>query len=71
MLLLILDGTKEGLGCIEAIHSEFVSSRGTSNKWCYYISSRELTAEQLLHHVRIECPCTGYWMSILSKPEVG
>lgn len=44
----------EGLSSIGAIHTEFVSAKGSSSEWHYYITSRELTAEQLLHHARME-----------------
>ena len=44
----------KGLKCIGAIHSESTTKNGTSSEWHYYISSRELTAEQLLHHARME-----------------
>ena len=51
-----LDQKKEwaNLMCIGAIHSEFTTKKGTSSEWHYYLSSRELTAEQLLHHARME-----------------
>jgi predicted transposase YbfD/YdcC len=42
------------LKCIGAIRTEFITKKGTSNEWHYYLSSRELTAEQLLHHARME-----------------
>ena len=42
------------LCCIGAIHTEFDSKKGKSSEWHYYISSRKLTAEQLLHHARME-----------------
>ena len=44
----------KNLKCIGAIHTEFTTKKGTSNEWHYYISSRELTAEQLLRHARME-----------------
>ena len=40
--------------CIGAIHTEFTTKKGTSSEWHYYLSSRDLTAEQLLHHARME-----------------
>lgn len=40
--------------CIVAIHTEFESKKGKSNEWHYYISSRPLTADELLHHARME-----------------
>lgn len=42
------------LKCIGAIHSEITTKKGTSSEWHYYISSRSLTAEELLHHARME-----------------
>ena len=42
------------LMCIGAIHTESTTKKGTSSEWHYYLSSRELTAEQLLHHARME-----------------
>lgn len=44
----------KNLCCICAIHTEFTSKTGTSSEWHYYISSRNLTPEQLLHHARME-----------------
>ena len=47
------------LQCIGAIHREFETKQGRSSEWQYYISSRVLTAEGLLHHARqkwsVEC----------------
>ena len=42
------------LQCIGAIHREFETKQGRSSEWQYYISSRVLTAEGLLHHARQE-----------------
>jgi len=42
------------LVCIGAINTQFTSQKGTTNEWHYYISSRELTAEELLKHARSE-----------------
>ena len=42
------------LKCIGAIHSEIATKKGTSSEWHYYLSSREMSAEQLLHHARME-----------------
>ena len=44
----------KNLKCIGAIHSETATKKGTSSEWHYYLSSRELTPEQLLHHARME-----------------
>ena len=51
-----LDGRNEwkNLKCIGVIHTEFTTKKGTSSEWHYYISSRSLTAGQLLHHARME-----------------
>jgi predicted transposase YbfD/YdcC len=43
-----------GLSCIGAIRRRFTDRRGTTDKWHYYISSRELSAEELLRHARLE-----------------
>ncbi len=45
---------REGLACIGAVHAEFTSETGTTNEWHYYISSRDLTAKELLRHARQE-----------------
>jgi predicted transposase YbfD/YdcC len=50
-------GKKEewaGLSCIGAINSQFTTKKGTTNEWHYYISSRKLSAEELLKHARSE-----------------
>lgn len=44
----------KNLKCIGAIHTEFTTKKGASNEWHYYISSRKMTAEELLHHARME-----------------
>jgi predicted transposase YbfD/YdcC len=51
-----LFGKKEwsGLACIGAVNTQFTTSTGTTNEWHYYISSRKLTAEELLKHARLE-----------------
>jgi predicted transposase YbfD/YdcC len=43
-----------GLCCIGAIHTQFTTTKTTTDEWHYYISSRKLTAEQLLKHARLE-----------------
>ena len=43
-----------GIACIGAINTQFTTKKGTSNEWHYYISSRKLTAEELLKHARAE-----------------
>lgn len=51
-----LESRKEwkNLCCIGAVNAEFHTKNGTSSEWHYYISSRTLTAQQLLHHARME-----------------
>ena len=42
------------LACFGAVNTQFTTSEGTTNEWHYYISSRKLTAAQLLTHARLE-----------------
>lgn len=42
------------LKCIGAIHTEFESKSEKTSQWHYYISSKLLTPEELLKHVRCE-----------------
>lgn len=51
-----LDGKKNWakISSIGAIHTQFETSSGKTSEWHYYISSRALTAESLLYHVRAE-----------------
>ena len=42
------------LSCIGAIHTEFKTEMGESSEWHYYISNRNLSPEELLHHARME-----------------
>lgn len=44
----------ENLTTIGAIHTEFTKDDKTSSEWHYYISSRELSPKELLHHARLE-----------------
>lgn len=44
----------KNLVCIGAVHTETESKKGKSDEWHYYISSKELTPEELLHHARME-----------------
>jgi predicted transposase YbfD/YdcC len=44
----------ENLTCIGAVHTEFSTQNGNSDEWHYYISSRPLTAAELLKHARAE-----------------
>ena len=43
-----------GLACIGAINTQFTTKKGTTSEWHYYISSRKLTADELLKHARLE-----------------
>ena len=51
-----LSGKKnwENLTTIGAIHTEFIKGDKRSSEWHYYISSRKLTAQELLKHARLE-----------------
>lgn len=52
-----------GLVCIGAIHTEFENKKGKTSEWHYYITSRYLTAEQLLYHARKEWSVeTMHWL---------
>ena len=52
-----------GLKCIGAIHTHFETKKGSSDEWHYYISSKKLTAEELLHHARLEWSVeTMHWL---------
>lgn len=44
----------KGIKTIGVIHREFTKDKKTTNHQHYYISSRYLTAKELLHHVRME-----------------
>lgn len=44
----------KNLSCIGAIKTEFKKDDGKSEQWHYYISSRKLSAMELLHHARME-----------------
>ena len=52
-----------GLACIGAINTQFETENGTTNEWHYYISSRKLTAQELLKHARLEWSVeTMHWL---------
>ena len=52
-----------GLSCIGAIHRQVTTSKGDTSEWHYYISSRKLTAEELLTHARLEWSVeTMHWL---------
>jgi len=42
------------LVCIGAVNTQFTTKKETTNEWHYYISSRKLSAKQLLKHARLE-----------------
>jgi len=44
----------KNLSCAGAIRRQFEYKGQTSDEWHYYISSRKLTAEELLRHARLE-----------------
>lgn len=51
------------LACIGAINTVFETKNGTSNEWHYFISSRNLTAAELLYHARMEWSVeTMHWL---------
>ncbi len=53
----------EKLVCIGAVNTQFTSKKGTTNEWHYYISSRKLSAEELLKHARLEWSVeTMHWL---------
>lgn len=53
----------EKLTCIGAIHIETETDKGHSEEWHYYISSRALTANELLRHARLEWSVeTMHWL---------
>jgi predicted transposase YbfD/YdcC len=52
-----------GLTCIGAINTRFETERGKTDEWHFYISSRPLSAEQLLRHARLEWSVeTMHWL---------
>ena len=40
--------------CIGAVHTRFEMSKGVTEEWHYYISSKALSVQELLHHARTE-----------------
>ena len=51
------------LKCIGALHTRFETSKGVTEEWHYYISSKALRAEELLHHAREEWAVeTMHWL---------
>ena len=56
-------GKWEKLSCFGAIHTQFEANGNKTSEWHYYISSRKLTAEELLHHARVEWTVeTMHWI---------
>ncbi len=53
----------ECLKCIGAVHTEFEVDGEKTDEWHYYITSRRLTAGELLHHARMEWSVeTMHWL---------
>ena len=53
----------QNLSGIGAIHTEFTTKDKVTEEWHYYISSRALTAEELLKHTRLEWSVeTMHWL---------
>ncbi len=53
----------ENLACIGAVNTKFTTPKGTTDEWHYYISSRRLSAEELLRHARLEWSVeTMHWL---------
>jgi len=60
-----LSGKEEwkGLACIGALNTQFSSKKGETNEWHYYINSRNLKAQELLRHARLEWSVeTMHWL---------
>lgn len=52
-----------GISSIGAVHTEVESQKGKTSEWHYYISSRKLSAGELLHHARMEWSVeTMHWL---------
>lgn len=53
----------ENLSSIGAVHTEFETKGIRTSEWHYYICSRDLSAEELLHHARMEWSVeTMHWL---------
>jgi predicted transposase YbfD/YdcC len=51
------------LACIGAINTQFTTKNETTNEWHYYISSKKMTAEELLKYARAEWSVeTMHWL---------
>ena len=56
-------GKWKNLNCIGAIHTEFEVNGKKTEQWHYYISSRRLTAVELIRHARMEWSVeTMHWL---------
>ena len=53
-LLSLLAIIRPELKCIGALHTRFETNKGVTEEWHYYISSKALRAQELLHHAREE-----------------
>ena len=52
-----------GLVCVGAINTQFKTEKAETNEWHFYVSSRPLTAEELLRHARLEWSVeVMYWL---------
>lgn len=53
----------EAINCIGAVHTQVENKRGKTDEWHYYISSRKMSAEEMLHHARAEWSVeTMHWL---------
>ncbi len=53
----------KNLACIGAVHTQFTTKKGATEEWHYFISSRQLSAEELLRHARLEWSVeTMHWL---------
>ncbi len=51
------------LACVGAINTQLETSKNKTNEWHYFISSQNLTAEELLKHSRLEWSVeTMHWL---------
>lgn len=49
--------------CFGAINTQFTTGENRTSEWHYYISSRPLTAKEMLHHARMEWSVeTMHWL---------
>lgn len=44
----------EKIKCIGAIYKEVEDKKGKTSEWHYYITSKEMTADELLYYARME-----------------